>query len=66
MSNGYEATMRLAREHPELIPKLAKVQQVISKFLIISDEELAKLGVTKEEAEILEEYGLIKREEGSV
>jgi len=61
MPNGYEATMKLAREHPELIPKLAKVQQVVSKFLVVTDEELSKLGLTEEEIKTFEEYGLIER-----
>ena len=62
MGDGYEATMRLAREHPELLPKLKKLHQ-LSSFLIFSDEEAAKMGVTKEELDIFRQYGVI-REEG--
>ena len=61
VTQGYEATMRLNKEHPELIPKLKKLCQ-LSNLLIFSDGEAAKMGVSKEEMDIFVQYGLVKRE----
>lgn len=60
---GCKATMKLAKEHPELLPKIAKLYK-LSRFLIFSDEEVAKMKVTREEMVILERYGLVQKASG--
>jgi len=60
-NQGYEATMRLHRDRPELIPKLAKLYELARKGKL-SIEEIAQLGITEDERAIFVEYGLIRRE----
>lgn len=58
---GYEAAMSLHRDHPELIPKLAKLYELARKGEL-AVEEIAELGITEDEKAIFVEYGLILRE----
>lgn len=58
--DGYEATMKLAKEHPELLPKLKKLFE-LSRFGVFSSEELAGIGITRDEITIFESYGLIRK-----
>ena len=60
-NQGFEATMRLHRDHPELIPKLTKLYELARKGKL-SVEEIAQLGITEDEKAIFVEYGLIQRE----
>lgn len=58
---GYEAAMRLHRDHPELIPKLTKLYELARKGEF-SVGEIAQLDITEDEKAIFVEYGLIRRE----
>lgn len=59
---GYEAAMRLHRDHPEVIPKLTKLYELTRKRQLTL-EAIAEVGITEDEKAIFVEYGLIRREE---
>jgi len=60
-NQGYEATMRLHKDHPELIPKLAKLYELARKGKF-QQVEIDQLGITEDERAIFVEYGLIREE----
>lgn len=58
--NGHEATMKIAREHPELLPKLRRLFE-LSNFGVFSTDELLRAGISEDDMAIFKDYGLLQR-----
>lgn len=58
--NGYEATKKLAKEHPELLPKLKMILE-LGCIGVFSNEELTEAGITEDEISIFRDYGLLQK-----
>ena len=59
---AYQAVMKLSKEHPSIIPKIAKIYGLMKKGLPMAESALKQIGVSKEEIAILVENGILKKE----